>query len=209
MLSNAIRRHFNSAASRSFATTTMSRSAQEKAKEQGRVVFINNIPYGTPDTKIEEVFNSLNPQSVSVYSRGGRPIGVGHVIFETPQKAKQAVDEFNDYELADKQKMAVSIAAPLKTYGADRRNEIKQAKLDKRQVFVSNIPFDAKRSELLKFFAPLSPVTAYAYQDQLGKPMCCGLVVFGDEVTANMAVEQYNNKPMEGDFISVKLDTYD
>eukprot|EP00923_Selenidium_pygospionis_P024921 GHVN01043754.1.p1 GENE.GHVN01043754.1~~GHVN01043754.1.p1 ORF type:complete len:112 (+),score=14.32 GHVN01043754.1:511-846(+) len=111
--------------------------------------------------------------------------------------------------MSDKKKLGVSIAEPLKRHGEHRRNEIKQAKLDKRQVFVSNIPCDVKRSDLLEFFEALSPVTAYVYRDQIGKPMCCGLVVFGDEVTANMAVDQYNNKTMQGDYVNVKLDTYD
>jgi len=76
-----------------------------------------------------------------------------------------------------------------------------------RQVFIGNLAWRTSWQDLKDAFRPFGHVLrAEVYTDENGDSKGCGTVLFEDPEAAEKAIIEYNDKPLQGRNISVRID---
>lgn len=123
----------------------------------------------------------------------------GFVHYETAEAAEAAIENVNGMSLND-----LEVYVGKHVSRKERENKIEELKANYTNVFVKNFGTDFSEDELTALFKPYGAITSlYFEKDDEGKSKGFGFVNFEEHDSAVKAVEELNNKEINGQKIYV------
>uniref|UniRef100_A0ACD5UTY9 Uncharacterized protein n=1 Tax=Avena sativa TaxID=4498 RepID=A0ACD5UTY9_AVESA len=173
-------------------------AAAEGDAEQGetrRKVFVGNMPWTFSAADIEKLFSECGVvKDVEVIKlKDGRKRGFAFVTMSTAEEAASAVEKFNEHELMGrtiKVEFSKSFRKPAPPPSPDTI-------VAKYKLYVSNLAWKARSSDMKEFFSQYNPVSANIVFDDR-KSAGYGFVSFGTKEEAETALSELNGKELMG-----------
>lgn len=123
----------------------------------------------------------------------------GFVHYETAEAANAAIENVNGMLLNDREVFVGKHVSK-----KDRESKFEEMKANFTNVFVKNLAPEYTEEELTKLFEPYGPITSlYLEKDQEGKSRGFGFINFNNHDDAVKAVEELNDKDINGQPIYV------
>jgi len=134
------------------------------------------------------------------YARGGRGRRGGRGGNFVGRYANFGAGEY--YEERREEPRPIIMRGGMGSNGRAMTNDIKG-----RQVFIGNLAWRTSWQDLKDAFRPFGHVLrAEVYTDENGESKGCGTVLFEDPDATEKAILEYNDKPLQGRNISVRID---
>lgn len=158
-------------------------------------VFIKNLDKSIDSKALYDTFSAFGAiLSCKVSCDENGSLGFGFVHYDTQDAADKAIASVNGMLLNDK-KVFVGHHVPRK----ERESKEEEIKKNFTNIFVKNLPDNYDDEQLNKLFAEYGPITSAAVsRDEDGKSKCFGFVNFEGHEGAAKAVEELNNKEIDG-----------
>uniref|UniRef100_A0ACD5V242 Uncharacterized protein n=1 Tax=Avena sativa TaxID=4498 RepID=A0ACD5V242_AVESA len=163
--------------------------------ETRRKVFVGNMPWTFSATDIEKLFSECGVvKDIEVIKlKDGRKRGFAFVTMSTAEEAAAAVEKFNEHDLMGrtiKVEFSKSFRKPAPPPSPDTI-------LAKYKLYVSNLAWKARSSDMKEFFSQYNPVSANIVFDDR-KSAGYGFVSFGTKEEAETALSELNGKELMG-----------
>jgi len=158
-------------------------------------VFIKNLDKSIDSKALYDLFSnfgSILSCKVATDENGSK--GYGFVHFDSDESAEKAINAVNGMLLNDK-KVFVGFHVPRR----ERESKAEEFKKHFTNVFVKNLPESVDQAEFEKLFSAFGPTTSVALSiDEDGKSKGFGFVNYENHEDAAKAVEEMNNKEIDG-----------
>lgn len=155
-----------------------------KGNKNLRNLIVNYVPLSFRERHLMKLFRTVGPITscrIMRYVENGKTFskGYGFVLFERPEDAKKAIEEFNGKEVLTKT-IKVAYARP-------------NARRSISNLFVAHIPPRWSDKDLGKLFTKYGKIIeSRVLLNSCGLSRCCGFVRFDSNVQAEKAVEELN-----------------
>lgn len=164
-------------------------------------IFIKNLHPAIDNKALHDTFSAFGKiLSCKVATDDmGQSKCFGFVHYETAEAAQAAIDNVNGMLLNDRE---VFVGKHISK--KDRESKFEEMKANFTNVYVKNIDLEYSEEEFKKLFEPYGAITSiYLEKDQEGKSKGFGFVNFETHEAAVKAVEELNDKEINGQKIYV------
>ncbi|KNE66052.1 hypothetical protein AMAG_19329 [Allomyces macrogynus ATCC 38327] len=158
-------------------------------------IFIKNLDPSIDNKALHDTFAAFGKiLSCKVATRDGQSLGYGFVHYETKEAADAAIQAVNGMLLNDK---AVYVGHHVPKKQREAEMAVQRAKFT--NLYVKNLPEDMTEDAFTNMFAEFGPVlSAVIQRDDEGKSKGFGFVNYGEHEAAQKAVEELNEKEIDG-----------
>jgi len=161
-------------------------------------IFIKNLDKSIDNKALYDTFsafgNILSCKVATDSSDGGNSLGYGFVHFETKEAAEEAIKKVNGMMLNDKKVFVGHFMSK-----RERVEQIGDQNKKFKNVFVKNFADLLDEEALTEMFKPIGGVTsAVIMRDPEGASKGFGFVAFESHEEAEKAVEDFNQKDLDG-----------
>ncbi|PIS57725.1 polyadenylate-binding protein, cytoplasmic and nuclear [Candidozyma auris] len=164
-------------------------------------IFIKNLHPDIDNKALHDTFSAFGRVlSCKVATdENGNSKGFGFVHYETAEAAEAAIENVNGMSLNDRE-----VYVGKHVSKKDRESKFEELKANYTNVFVKNFGVDFSEDQLREMFSPYGTITSLHFEkDAEGKSKGFGFVNFESHDSAVKAVEELNDKEVNGQKIYV------
>ncbi|KAL7665061.1 Polyadenylate-binding protein, cytoplasmic and nuclear [[Candida] zeylanoides] len=164
-------------------------------------IFIKNLHPAIDNKALHDTFSAFGKiLSCKVATDDmGNSKCFGFVHYETPEAATAAIENVNGMLLNDREVFVGKHVSK-----KDRESKFEEMKANFTNIYVKNIDLEYSEEEFKKLFEPYGAITSiYLEKDQDGKSKGFGFVNYENHESATKAVEELNDKEINGQKIYV------
>lgn len=184
-------------------------------------MFVTNLPFEVKWKELKDFFRDEigDVNYAEIFNdESGRPRGTGIVELSSPEAAAEAIRKLDKYEWKGR-KINVKEALNVERDQFGRVVKGEQGRSGRtggggsgsnpifaRKVYISNLPYEAKWTEIKDIFREEVGNVAYVelYNDETGRPRGCGIMEFDSEELAKKAIRRMNKFEIKGRKITVQ-----
>lgn len=166
---------------------------EEKEEERRRNLYVANLPWTLPAVEIEKLFAECGVvKDVQVIKmKDGRKRGFAFVTMGSAEEAAAAVEKFNSYDVMGR----IIKVEFSKTFRKPAPPRIPSTIFARHKLYVSNLAWKARSSDIKAFFSQFNPISANVVFDDK-KSAGYGFVSFQTKEDAEAALSELNGKEL-------------
>ena len=164
-------------------------------------IFIKNLHPAIDNKALHDTFSAFGKILSCKVATDERGVSkcFGFVHYETAEAAKAAIENVNGMLLNDRE-----VYVGKHVSKRDRESKFEEMKANFTNVYAKNIDLDLSEEDFKKLFEPFGKITSsYLEKDYEGKSKGFGFVNFEDHEAAAKAIEELNDKEVNGQKIYV------